>query len=219
MNAFNLSVKAKLFATLALTAVVMIAVGVVGLSGTKSSNDDLDAIFSNRFMPTGWVGTIESHERELLTKAEDVVIRQDAAAVKAALDLLKEREVEVKELWTKLEATELTSKERADRRQVQPSRQRSLSLTSQEALLAAQAGTFDKAESALIEKARPAYDKLTEASEALLKPQIEVAQEMRTERGGELQAQHARHHRRDRARHRPRRRSSASCWSARSSAR
>src|SRR5688572_27441119 len=95
MNAFNLSVRAKLFATLALTMIVMIAVGVVGLTGTKSSNHDLDAIFSNRFMPTGWVGTIESHERELLSRAEDVVIRQDASSVKAALDLLKEREVEI----------------------------------------------------------------------------------------------------------------------------
>ena len=35
-------------------------------------------------MPTGWVGAIEAHEREVLEKAEDVVIRQDAAAVKAA---------------------------------------------------------------------------------------------------------------------------------------
>ena len=71
-------VKAKLFATLALAGVVMVAVGVLGLSGTKSSNGHLDALFSNRFMPTGWVGTIESHEREVLEKAEDAVIRQDA---------------------------------------------------------------------------------------------------------------------------------------------
>ena len=58
MNNFNVSVKAKLFATLALAGVVMVAVGVLGLSGTKSSNAHLDALFSNRFMPTGWVGTI-----------------------------------------------------------------------------------------------------------------------------------------------------------------
>ncbi len=98
MNTWNISVKAKLFATLALTGVVMILVGVIGLSGTKSSNSDLDGIFSNRFMPTGWVGAIETHERAVLEKAEEVVIRQDAAAVKAALDLLQERQGEVKEL-------------------------------------------------------------------------------------------------------------------------
>ncbi len=84
MNTWNISVKAKLFTTLALAGIVMIVVGGVGLTGTKSSNADLDAIFSNRFMPTGWVGAIETHERAVLEKAEEVVIRQDAASVKPA---------------------------------------------------------------------------------------------------------------------------------------
>lgn len=179
MTILNLSVKAKLYSTLAVTALIMTAVGVVGLTGTKSSNGDLDAIFSNRFMPTGWVGTIESHDRELLTRAEDVVIRQDANAVRASLDLLKEREVEVKALLTKLQATELTSNERVIADNFARHGTEVMAYV-QEALLAAQAGTFDKAESLLIEKARPTYDKMTGDSEALLKTQIDVAQEMRT---------------------------------------
>jgi len=179
MNAINLTVKAKLFATLALTAVVMIGVGVVGLSGTRSSNGDLDAIFSNRFMPTGWVGEIESVERELLTKAEDVVIRQDAAAVKDALRTLKERQVTNAALWEKLDTTELTTSER----QLADGFARygnEVMAFVEDALVAAQAGTYDKAEALLIEKARPSYDKLTGTSESLLKAQIGVAQEMRT---------------------------------------
>ena len=91
MNNFNITVKAKLFATLALAGIVMVAVGVLGLSGTKSSNGHLDALFSNRFMPTGWVGAIESHEREVLEKAEDAVIRQDAAAVLGAEGRIHQR--------------------------------------------------------------------------------------------------------------------------------
>ena len=47
MNNFNITVKAKLFATLALAGIVMVAVGVLGLSGTKNSNGHLDALFSN----------------------------------------------------------------------------------------------------------------------------------------------------------------------------
>src|SRR5262245_37849773 len=112
MNIFNASVRAKLYSTLALSAVILVTVGVIGLSGTRSSNHDLDAIFSNRFMPTGWVGTIESYNRELLTRAEDVVIRQDAAAVKTVAELVKSRESEVHDLLKRLDATELTSKER-----------------------------------------------------------------------------------------------------------
>src|ERR1044072_2990576 len=113
MNTFSVSVKAKLFATLALAGIVMVAVGVLGLSGTKSSNGHLDALFSNRFMPTGWVGAVESHERELLEKAEDAVIRQDPAAVKVALGFLAERTDSVHELLQKLQATDLTDRERA----------------------------------------------------------------------------------------------------------
>ena len=112
MSMFNVSVKAKLYSTLALSAVILVCVGAVGLTGTRSSNADLDAIFSNRFMPTGWVGSIESHEREVLTMAEDLVIRQDAAAIRESLDKLKTHESEVRSLLGKLQATELTSKER-----------------------------------------------------------------------------------------------------------
>lgn len=179
MNMLNLSVKTKLFATLVMTSIVMIIVGVLGLSSTKSSNADLDAIFSNRFMPTGWVGTIESHAREVVEKAEDIVIRQDAAGVRAGMDLLNERASASKELITKLKATELTDKERAlvDKFVVQ---EEVVFAASSEALLAAQAGTFDRAETALIDKARPAYEQMGAAGDALLAMQIEVAQEMRT---------------------------------------
>ena len=179
MNMLNLSVKAKLYATLALTAFIMIAVGVIGLTGTKSTNAGLDDIFSNRFMPTGWVGTIESREREILTGAEDVVIRQDAAAVKVALDKLQATEMELRDLWTKLRATELTAKEREIADTFGQHGNEVMTFV-HEALLAAQGGTFDKAEGLLIEKARPAYDKMIGDSEQLLKTQINVAQDLRT---------------------------------------
>ncbi len=178
MSNFNITVKAKLFATLALAGIVMVAVGVLGLSGTKSSNGHLDALFSNRFMPTGWVGAVESHEREVLEKAEDAVIRQDAAAVKVVLGLLAERTGSVQELLQKLQATDLTERERALVQQFAGHGNDVIGFL-QEALQAAQAGTFDRAESALIERARPTYDKLTATGDALLELQISVAQQMR----------------------------------------
>ena len=65
-------------------------------------------------MPTGWVGTIESHEREVLEKAEDAVIRQDAARRRSRRSTCsRTRTGKVQELLQKLQATELTEKERA----------------------------------------------------------------------------------------------------------
>jgi len=180
MNNFNISVKAKLFATLALAGVVMVAVGVLGLTGTKNSNGHLDALFANRFMPTGWVGTIESYEREVLEKAEDAVIRQDAAGVRVAQGMLADSTAKVQELIAKLQAIQLTEKERALVNEF--ARQGNDVIAAlQEALLAGQAGTFDKAESALIERARPTYEKLNGTGDALLETQISVAQEMRND--------------------------------------
>jgi methyl-accepting chemotaxis protein-1 (serine sensor receptor) len=180
MNNFNVSVKAKLFATLALAGVVMVAVGVLGLSGTKNSNGHLDALFANRFMPTGWVGTIESHEREVLEKAEDAVIRQDAAGVRVALSMLADRSAKVQELIKQLQATDLTEKERALVNEF-ASHGNDVLMALQEALQAAQAGTFDRAESALIERARPTYEKLNGAGDTLLETQISVAKGMRND--------------------------------------
>ncbi len=175
----NLTVKAKLFATLALTSAILVVVGILGFTGTRSSNADLDAIFSNRFMPTGWIGTITAYEREILEKAEEVVIRQDASTVKGALDVLNSRGADVKSLWAKIEATELTDKEKVISQEFGQYERDVLSYVEQ-ALLSAQAGSFDKAEKMLIDNARPTYDKMTEASDRLLATQIQVAQEMRT---------------------------------------
>ncbi len=180
MKTLNVSVKAKLFTTLAVSSIVMVIVGALGLSGARSSNADLDGIFSNRFMPTGWVGTIESHSREVLERAEEIVIRQDSNSAKAGLDLLNQRTAEVKELTAKLQATELTDKERVIVEEFGRHEDAVLSAVN-DALLAAQAGTFDKAESALLDRARPAYEKLTGSGDALLTMQIEVAQEMRAD--------------------------------------
>jgi methyl-accepting chemotaxis protein len=175
----NLTVKAKLFATLALTSAILVVVGILGFTGTRSSNADLDAIFYNRFMPTGWIGTIEAYEREILEKAEEVVIRQDATAVKGAMDVLNSRGADVKALWSKIEAAELTEKEKQISTEFGQNERDVLSYVEQ-ALLSAQAGSFDKAEKMLIDNARPTYDKMTAASDRLLVTQIEVAQQMQT---------------------------------------
>jgi len=156
-----------------------VVVGILGFTGTRSSNADLDAIFNNRFMPTGWIGTIEAYEREILEKAEEVVIRQDATAVKGAMDVLNSRGADVKALWSKIEAAELTEKEKQISTEFGQNERDVLSYVEQ-ALLSAQAGSFDKAEKMLIDNARPTYDKMTAASDRLLVTQIEVAQQMQT---------------------------------------
>ncbi|HKQ80740.1 MAG TPA: methyl-accepting chemotaxis protein [Steroidobacteraceae bacterium] len=178
MNFSSMSVKARLFATLALLGVVAAAIGVVGLTGTKSSNTDLDALFSNRLLPTGWVGEVQGDTREVLEKAETVVIRQDPAAVVTAADAIREKETAVKELLNKLKSADVTAEERRMVDDFVTHSNASFAAMS-EAMALARVGTFDKAESQLLEKARPEYEAVLKSGDGLLAAQITVAQRMR----------------------------------------
>jgi methyl-accepting chemotaxis protein-1 (serine sensor receptor) len=180
MNLANLSVRTKLFATLGLAGVVMIIVGAVGLSGARNSNHHLEAIYADRFVPTGWTGEIEAQEREVLEKAEDAVVRQDASALAQVRTMLAGRQADVEELTDKLESTKLTAEEREILKRFDASASATLAAVD-EAVAAAQGGNFSAAESALIERARPSFQNLMNEGSALLKTQIGVAAAMHDE--------------------------------------
>ena len=178
MNFSSMSVKARLFATLTLLGVVTAAIGIVGLTGTKSSNTNLDALFSNRLLPTGWVGEIQGDTREVLEKAETVVIRQDPAAVASVADAIRDKESSVKDLLSKLKNADVTPEERRMADEFVTHTNNSFANMA-EAMALARAGTFDKAESLLLEKARPEYESVLKSGDGLLAAQIAVAQRMR----------------------------------------
>lgn len=179
MRLINMSVKARLYAALSLVAIIMVAVGVLGLSGAKSSNTQLNSIFENRLIPTGWVGEASAHVRNILMRAEDVVIRQNTSELARALDELRERNSKVARVWAQLAETELTAGERELVDQFERHGKEVLHQVEQ-ALRAGQEGSFNRSESLLIEQARPSYDSMDEAAAKLLTAQIEVAHEMRT---------------------------------------
>jgi methyl-accepting chemotaxis protein len=183
MNLANMSVRTKLFATLGLAGVVMIVVGALGLTGALNSNNHLQAIYADRFMPTGWVGEIEAREREVLEKAEDAVVRQDATALSQVRTMLGEAQANVQELTSKLENTQLTADEREILKRFDASSSAALAAVD-EAIAAAQGANFSAAESALIERARPAFQNMMNEGGALLKTQISVAAKMHEEAQG-----------------------------------
>ena len=180
MNFSNWSVKARLFATLTLLGVVAVSIGAVGLAGTKKSNAGLDGLFSSRMLPTGWVGEINRGMREVLEKSETVIIRQDPAAVVGVADAVREKEGAVKELLSKIKAADVTEEERRMAEEFAVHTTNSFSAMN-ESMALARGGTFDKAESLLLEKGRHEYEAALRSGDALLAAQISVAQKMRDE--------------------------------------
>jgi methyl-accepting chemotaxis protein-1 (serine sensor receptor) len=178
MNFSSMSVKARLFATLTLLGMVTAAIGVVGLVGTKSSNANLDALFSNRLMPNGWVGTVERNTREVLEKAETMVIRQDAGQVASVAGELREKQASVDAMLAKIRSADVTDEERRIADKFAMHATNAFTAIS-DAVTLARSGTFDKAESLLLEKGRPEYEELLRTGDSLLSAQISVAQRMR----------------------------------------
>jgi methyl-accepting chemotaxis protein len=177
MSILKLTVKARMFATLTTLGAIMAVVGILGLSGIKSSNATLESIYANRLLPTGWTSEIVTTDREVLEHAENAVIRQDADGVRAAAALLKERSSKVDANWKSLKDADVTDDERRILEQFGSFSAEILARVD-EGLGSTQGGKFDNAEKLLLEKARPAYDKMVTTLSQLQTAQIKAGADM-----------------------------------------
>ncbi len=172
----NFSIKARLFATLGLLSAVLCVVGIVGVMGLRSSNQNLDTMFHGRLTPSSWVDQLATMHRKGIESIELATIKQDPASVATALEQVKGNSDQIKDTWAKLQGAEGTEEEKKHIASFG-----SLSNSILEINLAAianmQAGTFDKAEKAMLEQARPKYEQLTATVDELKSVQITAAQE------------------------------------------
>ena len=102
----NISIKARLFATLGLLAVVLCVVGGMGIQGLRSSNVNLDLMFHGRLTPSNWVDQLATLHRKGIEAIELATIKQDAESVSAAVELVKGKTDQIKDTWVKLQAAE-----------------------------------------------------------------------------------------------------------------
>ncbi|HVY23055.1 MAG TPA: methyl-accepting chemotaxis protein [Steroidobacteraceae bacterium] len=176
MNISNLSIKAKLFATLGLLAAIMCIVGIVGFAGMRQTNSELERMYEGRLMPSSWVDEIVTLERKGIESIELATIKQDPASVSAAVDQVKGNADKIKELWSKLDKLEVEEEQSKiiDRFGTDCNAILEVNLNAVAALQAG--GGFDKAEKSMLEQARPKYDELTGIVDELKKSQLQAAE-------------------------------------------
>src|SRR5262245_25881224 len=112
MNPFNLTIQARLYGTLALTVVLLLVLGTLSLWNANASNEHLNALVGQRLAPTDWLSSMQQQQSESLNKVMGVVGRHDVAALPATANLVKERNATINDLWSKLQALQLSSRER-----------------------------------------------------------------------------------------------------------
>jgi methyl-accepting chemotaxis protein len=171
----NISIKARLFATLGLLAAVLCGVGVMGVVGLRNSDQNLELMFHGRLTPASWVDELVTLHRKGIESIELATIKQDPQSVTEAVDLVKGKTDHIKETWSRLQAVPSSDSEKQLIESFGVLSNAILDIN-QTALTNMQSGSFDKAEKAMLEQARPKYEKLTATVDDLKAAQIVAAQ-------------------------------------------
>jgi methyl-accepting chemotaxis protein len=121
------------------------------------------------------VDQLTTMHRKGIESIELATIKQDAASVSEAVALVKGNSDQIKDTWRKLQATHGTD---AEKKLIESFGELSNAILdiNLSAVAGMQAGTFDKAEKAMLEQARPKYEKLTSTVDELKTAQISAAQ-------------------------------------------
>jgi methyl-accepting chemotaxis protein-1 (serine sensor receptor) len=175
MNFFNLSIRSKLRSTLALQAVLLIIVGVLGYFGTRGANHNFRTMFEGRMLPAAWMHDIATRHRKSLESVEVATIRQDAAGVAEAVSTYSANRAKIDETWARVERIEVTDKEKEITRRF-GEQSKSLSTILEGGVAALQANKYNDAEKLILNQARPKYEELNNLGDALQLVQIEAAQ-------------------------------------------
>jgi methyl-accepting chemotaxis protein len=175
MNFMNLSIRAKLFATLALLAGLLVVVGVVGFTGARAANGSLEMMFSARLLPASWMHDIIKQHRKSLEAIEMAEIKQDAASVHEAVTLTTENRAKIRDMWERIEKLDISDNERkvVDTFGVHSN---GLVQILDSAAAALQGNHFSDAEKLTLSQGRPKYEDLNNIGDAVQIAQIEAAE-------------------------------------------
>jgi methyl-accepting chemotaxis protein len=188
MNPFNLTIQARLYGTFALSVVLLLVLGTLSLLSANASNDQLNAMVAQRLAPADWLSSMQLQQSESVSKVMSVLGRRDATALQSTINLVKQRNATLNDLWSKLQALELSSRERQIADNLGRYHTEVMTFL-QEALDAAEGGNFDRAQAVLKDKVELSYARLEEASAALLRAQVDLAHEMQLQAASQIKSQ------------------------------
>jgi methyl-accepting chemotaxis protein len=171
---FDLSIRSKLFATLALLCALLLIVGGVGFFGASSANSKLAAMFSTRLEPASWLREVLTRQRRMLEAIEMAEIKQDAGSVAAADQAANDNRARIKELVGSMSKMEMSDKEHQSMASFED--QSSALLTSLDgALRHLQGNKFSEAEKVTLNDSRPKFEALSGSVDDIQSVQVDAA--------------------------------------------
>jgi len=175
MKSFDLSIKARLSATLLLMTALAIGVGIMGFMQTRSAQRELETMFNGRLLPSSWTEDIVTLERKAIEAVEMATIKQDAESTATAIALVRDNGARSRTLWQQLGSVKATDEERQLIAEV-GNMTNTLLRENDEAVAALAAKDYAKAEKVMLESGRPDYEKLVDVVGRLQDVQIQAAE-------------------------------------------
>ena len=181
----NMKIGMKLFFLLGFLSLLLIAVGVLGLRGMKTTDDSLETIYNDRLVPAVLLAQMNNQRQEnirelLLARLHDPKLPESKAheadhPVTQHTDILPVNRANNDKLWEQYMATTLTAEEKKLAEGYGAQRKKYQSEGQYPALVLLKEQKFDEASLHITHKLLPLYNESEQGLDALIQLQVDVA--------------------------------------------
>ena len=173
----NLKISTRLALLIGALAVLLVVIGSIGLLGISKSNEAIRSVFQDRTVPMGQIADVNRLNLQnrlaiagsLINPLPDEIARSTAAVEANMADIGK--------VWAAYMATTLTPREAELAKTLIDDRARFVQEGLQPAIAALRANDLEGAKRIVLEKIRPLYVPVGKGIDALMKLQVDTAQE------------------------------------------
>jgi len=181
----NTTIKARLIGVLTLLCVLLLAIGLEGISGMRDTNAGLATVFNDRMIPAGQMADINNFMQENMRQLHLASMHDPRLPesklhdhpITVHLDKVNQNIESISKIWKEYMATYLTPEEKVLADEFAIKRGTFV----QEGLLAAakhyQSSQFVEGNSIMVTTVGPLYGKAKEGAEKLLQLQIDIAKQ------------------------------------------
>jgi methyl-accepting chemotaxis protein-1 (serine sensor receptor) len=173
----NLSIKARLIFILIIMSVLLLAIGIIGLSGMSKTEAGLRTVYEDRTVPLGQMGRIESMLLQNRLAIAVALVTPTPAVIGDSTGIVENNIAEIGKIWEAYMATTLTPEEKVLADKFAEDRKAFVADGLKPTLAALRANDIAAARQLVVDKVRPLYQPVGVAIKALDELQLDVAKQ------------------------------------------
>lgn len=179
----NFTIKTRLIALVGLATVLMVAIGLMGLTGMRDADDSLNTVYNDRLVPTGQISQIiemmqDNRTQLLLSLQHDPASdfsRMHDHPIDMHLKVAEDNIDKINTLWQAFMATYHTPEETRLAEDFAAKRAVFVNEGLKPVIASLRAGRYHDANEALLKRVNPAFYAATGVADKLLQLQLDVA--------------------------------------------